>query len=152
MALGGYLAGSPPHHHPAWVVGGVVGVAGGAPLVRARVAFGRVGRAGGGAVGAAAARLAQRCGGASRTFVRLAVISPLVLVHVVSGAHNDILLAALVLTGLAIAAHRQRPGLGIVLAGVAFGLAAGIKVTALVAAPFAIPLLLGPASTRRPVT
>jgi alpha-1,6-mannosyltransferase len=63
--------------------------------------------------------------------------SPLVMIHVVSGVHNDILLAGFVLAGFAFAT-RGRAGLS----GVAFGLAAAIKVTALVAAPFAVPLLL----------
>ncbi|MGI5236815.1 polyprenol phosphomannose-dependent alpha 1,6 mannosyltransferase MptB [Dactylosporangium sp. CA-139066] len=63
--------------------------------------------------------------------------SPLVMIHVVSGVHNDILLAAFVLAGFALAT-RGRGGLS----GVAFGLAAAIKVTAVVAAPFAVPLLL----------
>ncbi|WP_432978250.1 polyprenol phosphomannose-dependent alpha 1,6 mannosyltransferase MptB [Dactylosporangium sp. CA-233914] len=72
--------------------------------------------------------------------------SPLVLVHVVSGVHNDILLAAFVLAGFALAA-RARPALS----GLAFGLAAAIKVTALVAAPFAVLLLLS-RRRRDPVT
>src|SRR5258705_4764857 len=62
--------------------------------------------------------------------------SPLVLVHVVSGAHNDILLAGLVLTGFAFA-HRRAAGLS----GLAFGLAAAVKITAATAAPFAVLLL-----------
>ncbi|HTJ38290.1 MAG TPA: polyprenol phosphomannose-dependent alpha 1,6 mannosyltransferase MptB [Dactylosporangium sp.] len=63
--------------------------------------------------------------------------SPLVLIHVVSGVHNDILLAGFVLAGFAFAT-RGRSGLS----GVAFGLGAAIKVTAVVAAPFAVLLLL----------
>jgi alpha-1,6-mannosyltransferase len=63
-------------------------------------------------------------------------------VHVVSGAHNDELLAALVLAALAAAATGpDRLGLRTVLCGIGFGLAAGVKVTALVAAPFAVLLL-----------
>ncbi|GGM79678.1 polyprenol phosphomannose-dependent alpha 1,6 mannosyltransferase MptB [Dactylosporangium sucinum] len=57
--------------------------------------------------------------------------SPLVLVHVVSGVHNDILLAALVLAGFALARRSAA------LAGIAFGLAVAVKVTALIAVPFA---------------
>jgi hypothetical protein len=63
--------------------------------------------------------------------------SPLVLVHVVSGVHNDILLAGFLLAGLALAG-RGRAGLS----GAALGLAAAVKVTALVAAPFAVLLVL----------
>ncbi|MEV8515772.1 polyprenol phosphomannose-dependent alpha 1,6 mannosyltransferase MptB [Dactylosporangium sp. NPDC051484] len=63
--------------------------------------------------------------------------SPLVLIHVVSGVHNDILLAGFVLAGFAFAT-RGRSGLS----GAAFGLAAAVKVTAVVAAPFAVLLVL----------
>ncbi|GAA0708256.1 polyprenol phosphomannose-dependent alpha 1,6 mannosyltransferase MptB [Dactylosporangium roseum] len=80
----------------------------------------------------------------------LLAASPLVLVHVVSGAHNDILLAGFVLTGFALAA-RRRPAL----AGLAFGLAVAVKVTALVAAPFAVLLMCFGGTVRRrlsPVT
>src|SRR5262249_32333519 len=78
------------------------------------------------------------------TFARIAVTSPLVLVHVVSGAHNDVLLAGLVLAGLAAAARRQQPAVATAAAGVAFGLAAAVKVTPPPPAPFALPVLLGP--------
>jgi alpha-1,6-mannosyltransferase len=63
--------------------------------------------------------------------------SPLVLVHVVSGVHNDVLLAGFVVAGLAFAARgRAAPS------GISFALAAAVKVTAVVAAPFAVLLLL----------
>ncbi|WP_238012007.1 polyprenol phosphomannose-dependent alpha 1,6 mannosyltransferase MptB [Dactylosporangium sp. AC04546] len=65
----------------------------------------------------------------NRTNALLAA-SPLVLVHVVSGVHNDILLAAFVLAAFALARRSAA------LAGVALGLAIAIKVTALIAAPF----------------
>jgi alpha-1,6-mannosyltransferase len=64
----------------------------------------------------------------------LAAASPLVLLHGVSGAHNDALLAGLVVAGLALALG-ARWG---VVAGVALGLAVAVKVTALVAVPFAV--------------
>jgi alpha-1,6-mannosyltransferase len=81
-------------------------------------------------------RLAERCGADPARFVHLAAISPLIMVHVVSGAHNDELLAALVLAALAVAATGpDRLGLRTTLTGIGFGLAAGVKVTALVAAP-----------------
>lgn len=86
----------------------------------------------------AGARLARRCGGDPARVVWLGAISPLALVHVVSGAHNDALLAGLVVVGLA-AATEQRPVTArMALAGAAFGLAAGIKATALVVVPFVI--------------
>jgi uncharacterized membrane protein len=93
-------------------------------------------------------RLADATGAPRSAFVRLAAISPLVMVHVVSGAHNDVLLAGLVLAALAIAgggAARWAP----LLCGAVFGLAAGVKVTALVALPFALPLLLNSRLERR---
>jgi len=67
----------------------------------------------------------------------LAAASPLVLLHGVSGAHNDALLAGLVVAGLALAV-RARWG---VAAGVLLGLAVAVKVTALVAVPFAVLLV-----------
>jgi alpha-1,6-mannosyltransferase len=87
-------------------------------------------------------RLAERCGAGPGRFVHLAAISPLIMIHVISGAHNDELLAALVLAALAVAAtDPDRLGLRTTLTGMGFGLAAGVKVTALVAAPFAVLLL-----------
>jgi alpha-1,6-mannosyltransferase len=64
----------------------------------------------------------------------LAAGSPLVLLHGVSGVHNDALLAGLVVAGLALA-RGARWG---VVAGVVLGLAVAVKVTALVAVPFAV--------------
>ncbi|GAB3860634.1 polyprenol phosphomannose-dependent alpha 1,6 mannosyltransferase MptB [Dactylosporangium cerinum] len=69
----------------------------------------------------------------------LLAASPLVLVHVVSGAHNDVVLAGLVLAGF-VAARRPGAAAG-ALSGLAFGLAVAVKVTALAAAPFALLLL-----------
>jgi alpha-1,6-mannosyltransferase len=63
----------------------------------------------------------------------LIAASPLVLLHAVSGVHNDALLAGLVVAGLALAKD-ARWGLA---AGALFGLAVAVKVTALVAIPFA---------------
>ncbi len=68
----------------------------------------------------------------------LLAASPLVLVHVVSGAHNDVVLAGLVLAGF-VAARRPGPAAGAA-SGLAFGLAVAVKVTALTAVPFALLL------------
>jgi hypothetical protein len=65
----------------------------------------------------------------------LGALSPLVAVHLVSGAHNDALMAGLTITALAVAATR-RP----TLAGAVLGLAVAVKATALIALPFAILL------------
>ena len=57
--------------------------------------------------------------------------------HLVSGAHNDALMVGLLVAGLAVVASRPgRPG-PLLAGGVLLGLAAAIKVTALVVVPFA---------------
>jgi len=66
----------------------------------------------------------------------LGVVTPLVAVHGISGAHNDMLVAAGIVGALA-AAHARRPAV----AGVAVGLAVAIKVTAIVALPFLLIML-----------
>lgn len=86
----------------------------------------------------AGAALARRCGGNPVRVVWLGAISPLTLVHVVSGAHNDALLAGLVLAGLLAATRSGTVVARLAPAGVAFGAAASVKATALVAVPFAI--------------
>ncbi|WP_422769129.1 polyprenol phosphomannose-dependent alpha 1,6 mannosyltransferase MptB [Plantactinospora sp. WMMC1484] len=58
---------------------------------------------------AAGARLARHCGGDPARVVWLGAIGPLPLVHVVSGAHNDALLAGLVVLGLLVAAASSAP-------------------------------------------
>ncbi|MGX7673510.1 polyprenol phosphomannose-dependent alpha 1,6 mannosyltransferase MptB [Plantactinospora sp. DSM 117369] len=90
---------------------------------------------------AAGARLARHCGGHPARVVWLGAIGPLPLVHVVSGAHNDALLAGLVVLGL-LAAVELRTAVGrLALAGAAFGAAASVKATALVAVPFALAVV-----------
>ncbi|WP_030488849.1 polyprenol phosphomannose-dependent alpha 1,6 mannosyltransferase MptB [Micromonospora chokoriensis] len=81
--------------------------------------------------------LARRAGVPAPRAVWLALGCPLVAVHLVSGAHNDALMVGLLVAGLAVIA--ARPGrTGPLLAGGALlGLAAAIKVTALVVVPFA---------------
>jgi len=61
----------------------------------------------------------------------MGVVTPLVAVHGISGAHNDMLVAAGIVGGLAAA----RGGKAMVV-GVAIALAVAIKVTAIVALPF----------------
>ncbi|BCJ51213.1 hypothetical protein Asp14428_26880 [Actinoplanes sp. NBRC 14428] len=66
---------------------------------------------------------------------------PLVLIHLVSGAHNDAVMAGLIVAGLVLAAAAQpeTPGSArLVLAGVVLGLAVGVKATAIVVVPFAV--------------
>jgi hypothetical protein len=73
-------------------------------------------------------RIAERLGGSPAVAMWLGAINPLVLVHLVSGNHNDALMLALLLPGLLLALH-DRPLLGILLCVAG----AGIKATALLA-------------------
>ncbi|GAB3811359.1 hypothetical protein GCM10027605_51270 [Micromonospora zhanjiangensis] len=139
--------------------------------------------------------MARACGVDPRTALWLGLLSPLVAVHLVSGAHNDGLVIGLVVAALALVADPGRtpdedrpptadgprpvtsdgtatgspvggPGAGgrpavgtdrtgvgwSAVAGVLLGLAVAVKVTALVAVPFAIMLaVLGrrPRAVRR---
>src|SRR5256714_644205 len=88
-------------------------------------------------------RLARILDAAPSRVAWLGTAGPLVLLHGVSGVHNDALLAGLVVAGLAYAAT-GRWGLR---AGVLLGLALAVKVTALVAVPFAVLVI---ARDRRP--
>jgi hypothetical protein len=66
----------------------------------------------------------------------LGLITPLVAITAVSGAHNDALVAGLVVAGLAAAYHKEWLVAGVLAAG-----AVGVKVTAIVALPFVLLLL-----------
>lgn len=66
----------------------------------------------------------------------LGLITPLVAITAVSGAHNDALVAGLVVAGLAAAYNKEWLAAGVLVAG-----AAGVKVTAIVAVPFVLLLL-----------
>lgn len=102
-------------------------------------------------------RLARVCGVEPATAAWLGLVTPLVALHVVSGAHNDAVVAGLIVASLALAAgrrpgrppaepHRQRPGgaaLGSAGAGLLLGLAVAVKVTALAAFPFVVLLAAG---------
>jgi hypothetical protein len=83
-------------------------------------------------------RLARACGTDPAAARWLAVLSPLVLLHAVSGAHNDALVAGLIVTALAVATAARTPY--VLGAGVLLGLAVAVKVTALVAVPFVVLL------------
>ncbi|GIG90083.1 polyprenol phosphomannose-dependent alpha 1,6 mannosyltransferase MptB [Plantactinospora endophytica] len=108
-------------------------------------------------------RLARAGGVDPARAVWLGLVSPLVLIHAVSGAHNDALVLGLVLAALAVAAggppdRPAAPGTGRVgrfrgqlpagirtgraaaVTGALLGLAVAIKVTAIVALPFALLL------------
>jgi alpha-1,6-mannosyltransferase len=74
-------------------------------------------------------KLARACGTDPDRAIWLAVLNPLVLQHLVSGAHNDALMLALLVAGLALAVS-GRPGWGAVL----------VTVGALVKAPAVLGL------------
>jgi alpha-1,6-mannosyltransferase len=101
-------------------------------------------------------RLARSCGVDPARATWLGLVSPLVAVHVVAGAHHDALVAGLVVAALALAAPAasikekgarvdlqsrsfllDRRGVG---AGLALGLAVAVKVTAVAALPFVLLL------------
>ena len=73
--------------------------------------------------------------------------SPLVLVHLVSGAHNDALLIGLIVAGLAVVRGRATGPL--VAAGALLGLAVSVKATAIVVVPFAVLAAVPPGSALR---
>jgi alpha-1,6-mannosyltransferase len=84
-------------------------------------------------------RLARACGVDPARAAWLGLASPLVGVHLISGAHNDALMIGLALAGL-LYAVRRRP----LAAGAWFGLALAVKATAGIALPFAVLLVVGP--------
>ena len=93
--------------------------------------------AGGVLVAAYAGRLARATGADPGTARWLALLSPLVAVNLVSGAHNDALVAGLTVAALATAlAGRAGSRAPAVAAGALLGLAVAVKVTALLALPF----------------
>ena len=75
----------------------------------------------------------------------LGVLNPLVIMHVVSGAHNDALMIGLIVMGFALAASRH-PALGVI----AIALAAAVKPIALLALPFAGLLWAGQSGKGEP--
>ncbi|WP_172892573.1 polyprenol phosphomannose-dependent alpha 1,6 mannosyltransferase MptB [Micromonospora coxensis] len=94
--------------------------------------------------------LARRCGVPVGRALWLALASPLVGVHLVSGAHNDALMVGLLIAGLAVVATRPGRFWPLLAGGVLLGLAGGVKVTALVVVPFAaLAAMSGPYSIKR---
>ena len=87
-------------------------------------------------------RIARHLGGSPAVAMWLGAINPLVLLHLVSGAHNDALMLGLLLPGLLLAL-KGRPLLGILLCVAA----AGIKATALI-----VVLVIGVDWARRQTT
>jgi alpha-1,6-mannosyltransferase len=79
--------------------------------------------------------LARRSGVEPRRAVWLVAACPLVLIHLVSGAHNDAVMIGFLLAGLVLADRRKMWA-----AGLLIGLAVGVKATAIVVVPFLILL------------
>jgi hypothetical protein len=143
---------TPTPYGPLWLA--IAGIA--ASPGRLALALGvlrLVALAGVGLIAWAGTRLARALGVDPVPAGWLALASPLVLVHGVSGVHNDALLAGLVMAALAAgraARHRagetDRPAVRIGLAlatGALLGLAVAVKATALVVLPFAALLVAG---------
>jgi alpha-1,6-mannosyltransferase len=82
--------------------------------------------------------LARRSGVEPRRAVWLVLACPLVLIHLVSGAHNDAVMIGFLLAGLVLAGRRRMWAAGLLL-----GLAIGVKATAIVVVPF-VMLLAAP--------
>ncbi len=80
-------------------------------------------------------RLAARSGTAPARALWLGVLNPLVLLHLVAGAHNDALMVAFLVAGLLLAV-RGRPALGVAV----LALAVLVKAPAVVALAFVVPL------------
>ncbi|GGM61592.1 hypothetical protein GCM10012275_35730 [Longimycelium tulufanense] len=77
--------------------------------------------------------LARHLGGRASTALWLAVANPLILVHLVGGAHNDLLMVGLMAAGVLLALERRHAaGFAVVT------LAAAVKATAAVALPFLV--------------
>jgi alpha-1,6-mannosyltransferase len=88
-------------------------------------------------------KIAYQCGISPSKALWLGVLNPLVLMHFVSGAHNDALMAGLVAVALAVSLSRL-PILGILLAT----LAGSVKPIGLVVLPFIGLLWAGATATR----
>ncbi|WP_157240285.1 polyprenol phosphomannose-dependent alpha 1,6 mannosyltransferase MptB [Catenuloplanes japonicus] len=92
--------------------------------------------------------LARRAGANPARTLWLGLATPLVAIHLLSGAHNDALMIGLFLAGLAVtprpAARRHAVWWWrLAAAGVLIGLSVGVKGTAIVVLPFAALLALG---------
>lgn len=90
-------------------------------------------------------RLAAACGVEPAAAVWLGLANPLVLIHLVSGAHNDALMAGLLVAGLVWAARagqvaRVHAGWAVA-SGLAVGLATAVKVTAVFGLLFSVTLV-----------
>ncbi|MDD7815092.1 alpha-(1-_6)-mannopyranosyltransferase A [Mycobacterium sp. CSUR Q5927] len=81
----------------------------------------------------AAPRVARRVGGSAPAALFLAVLNPLVIIHLMGGVHNEMLMVGLMIAGIALTLERHH------LAGITLvALAAAVKATAVIALPFLV--------------
>ncbi|MEO6793626.1 MAG: alpha-(1-_6)-mannopyranosyltransferase A [Mycobacterium sp.] len=81
----------------------------------------------------AAPRVARRVGGSAPAALYLAVLNPLVIIHLMGGVHNEMLMVGLLIAGIALTLERRH------LTGVMLvALAAAVKATAVIALPFLV--------------
>ncbi|GFG84701.1 DUF2029 domain-containing protein [Mycolicibacter algericus DSM 45454] len=81
----------------------------------------------------AAPQVARRVGGSAPAALYLAVLNPLVIIHLMGGVHNEMLMVGLMVAGIALTLQ-GRPLAGISLVA----LAAAVKATAVIALPFLV--------------
>ncbi|MGW0036076.1 alpha-(1-_6)-mannopyranosyltransferase A [Gordonia sp. NPDC003376] len=92
-------------------------------------------------------RLARHFGASPSAGVWLALLNPMVLIHLVGGPHVELLMMGLLVTGVTLVVQRRHVG------GLAvLGLAVSIKVTAGIAIPFMLWIWLAHIRSRRTVT
>lgn len=82
--------------------------------------------------------LARRCDVPPQRAVWLLLACPLVGVHLVSGAHNDAVMVGLLVAGLLLVVRRPGRPVPLLAGGALLGLAAAVKLTAVVVLPFAV--------------
>lgn len=91
-------------------------------------------------------RLADHFGASPQAGLWLALANPMILIHLVSGAHVELLMMGVLVAGVTlVVTGRHIPGL------VVLGLAVSIKVTAGIAIPFVVWIWLAHIRARRPV-
>lgn len=98
---------------------------------------------------AAARVIARRLRVRADVAVLATALSPLLLVHLLGGGHNDLLMIGLVAAGLAVVLGRGGATWRLLAAGALIGLAVAVKLPAVVVLPF-LPLLRAHAAGERP--
>jgi alpha-1,6-mannosyltransferase len=126
---------SPAPYGPVFLVLAAVAAKLGGSLIGTLVALRAIALLGVALIAVSLPSLARRSGVPLSRAVWLALACPLIPIHLISGAHNDAVMVGFVVAGLALAADRR-----LLLAGLVFGLAVGVKATAIVAVPFAVLL------------